>query len=92
MSDLVLAHLAREAGRTTVQHVAEYKRQRQHATLVATTLDITVRLTDQAIDLYHRLVGLMFRKAEARHARAFEADARVINGKGPPVCSRSAPR
>src|SRR5271166_783923 len=76
-----LAQLAREAGRTTVQHVAGYERQRRHATLVATTLDISARLTDQAIDLFDRLVGAMFRKAEGRHARAFQADARAINEK-----------
>ncbi|MGH8164152.1 MAG: Tn3 family transposase, partial [Rhodanobacteraceae bacterium] len=76
-----LAQLAREAGRTTVQHVAAYERQRRHATLVATTLDIAASLTDQAIDLFDRLVGAMFRKAEGRHARAFEADARAINEK-----------
>ena len=76
-----LAQLAREAGRTTVQHVAGYERQRRHATLVATALDITASLTDQAIDLFDRLVGAMFRKAEGRHARAFQADARAINEK-----------
>ncbi len=67
-----LAQLAREAGCTTVQHVAGYERQRRHATLVATTLDITASLTDQAIELFERLVGAMFRKAEGRHARAFQ--------------------
>ncbi len=76
-----LAQLAREAGRTTVQHVAGYERQRRHATLVATALDITVNLTDQAIELFDRLVGAMFRKAEGRQARSFQADARAINEK-----------
>jgi TnpA family transposase len=76
-----LAQLAREAGRTTVQHVAGYERQRRHATLLAITLDITASLTDQAIELFDRLVGAMFRKAEGRHARAFQADARAINEK-----------
>jgi TnpA family transposase len=76
-----LAQLAREAGRTTVQHVAGYERQRRHATLVASTLDITANLTDQTVDLFDRLVGTMFRKAEGRHARAFQADARAINEK-----------
>ena len=33
------------------------------------------------VDLFDRLVGAMFRKAEARHARAFQADARAINEK-----------
>jgi len=76
-----LAQLAREAGRTTVQHVAGYERQRRHATLVATTLDLSASLTDQAIDLFDRLIGAMFRKAEGRHARAFQSDARAINEK-----------
>ncbi len=76
-----LAQLAREAGRTTVQHVAGYERQRRHATLAATTLDNAASLTDQAVDLFDRLVGAMFRKADGRHARAFRADARAINEK-----------
>ena len=76
-----LAQLAREAGRTTVQHVADYERQRRHATLVAISLDLSASLTDQAVDLFDRLVGAMFRKAEGRHARAFQADARAINEK-----------
>jgi TnpA family transposase len=76
-----LAQLAREAGRTTAQHIAELERQRRHATLVAVTLDLTASLTDQALDLFDRLVGAMFRKAEGRHARAFQADGRAINEK-----------
>ena len=64
-----------------MQHVAGYERQRRHATLIVTTLDITANLTDQAVDLFDRLVGAMFRKAEGRYARAFQADARAINEK-----------
>ena len=66
-----LAQLVREAGRTTVQHVAGYERQRRHATLVAVALDLAASLTDQAINLFDRLIGTMFRKADERHARAF---------------------
>jgi TnpA family transposase len=76
-----LAQLAREAGRTTAQHIADYERQRRHATLVAAALDLSASLTDQAIDLFDRLIGTMFRKAEGRHARAFQADGRAINEK-----------
>ena len=76
-----LAQLAREAGRTTVQHVAGYERQRRHATLVATSLGVVASLTDAAIELFDRLIGAMFRKAEGRQARAFQADARAINDK-----------
>ena len=52
-----LAQLAREAGRTTAQHIAGYERQRRHATLVAIILELGAALTDQAIDLFERLVG-----------------------------------
>ena len=76
-----LAQLAREAGRTTVQHIAEYERQRRHASLTAVVLDLAPSLTDHAIDLFDRLVGAMFRKAEGRHARTFQADGRAINEK-----------
>jgi TnpA family transposase len=76
-----LAQLVREAGRTTVQHVADYERQRRHATLVAVALDLAANLTDQAVDLFDRLIGTMFRKADERHARAFQADGRAINEK-----------
>ena len=76
-----LAQLAREAGRTTVQHIADYERQRRHATLTAVVLDLAPSLTDHAVDLFDRLVGAMFRKAEGRHARTFQADGRAINEK-----------
>jgi TnpA family transposase len=76
-----LAQLTREAGRTTVQHIAEYELQRRHATLTAVYLDLTASLTDHAIDLFDRLVGAMFRKTEGRHARAFQSDGRAINEK-----------
>ena len=76
-----LAQLTREAGRATAQHLARYERQRRHATLIAVTLDLSGSLTDQAIGLFDRLIGSMFRKAEGRHARAFQADGRAINEK-----------
>jgi hypothetical protein len=57
------------------------ERQRRHSTLVAGALDLAASLTDQAVDLFDRLIGTMFRKADARHARAFQADGRAINEK-----------
>jgi TnpA family transposase len=76
-----LSQLAREADKTTVQHVARFERQRRHATLVAITLDYMASLTDQAISLFDRLIGSIFRRAEGRQARAFQTDARAINEK-----------
>jgi len=76
-----LAQLARETGRTTAQHIAGYEPQRRHAALTAVTLDLIPSLTDHAIDLFDRLMGTMFRKAEGRYVRAFQDDARAINEK-----------
>ena len=76
-----LAQPAREAGRMTAQHIAGYERQRRYAILIAITLDLGPALTDQAIDLFERLIGTMFSKAETRHARAFQAAGRAINEK-----------
>jgi hypothetical protein len=56
-----LAELTREAGRTRAQHIAEYERQRRHATFVAVTLDLGAGLTDHAVELFDQLVGMMFR-------------------------------
>jgi hypothetical protein len=78
---LRLAQFAREAGRTTAQHIGGYERRRRHATLVAVSLDISAGLTDRAVDMFDRLIGAMFRKAEGRHARAFQGDAKAINEK-----------
>lgn len=66
-----LAQLSREAARVTVQHVAGYERQRRHATLVAIVLDLSAVLTDQAIELFERLIGGMFRKAEGGRPAPF---------------------
>jgi TnpA family transposase len=76
-----LAQLAREAGRTTAQHIAGYEQQRRHAALTAAALDLIPSLTDQAIDLFERLMATMFRKAEGKYVRAFQDDARAINEK-----------
>ena len=76
-----LAQLAREISRTTAQHIADYEPQRRHAALTAVTLDLIPGLTDHAIDLFDRLMGTMFRKAEGRYVRAFQDDARAINEK-----------
>ncbi|MEY2925739.1 MAG: hypothetical protein RL367_216, partial [Pseudomonadota bacterium] len=76
-----MAQLAREAGRTTVQHVAGFEKHRRHATLLATSLEISANLTDQAIQLFDRMVSALFRKVEAKEARSFQADARAINDK-----------
>jgi SAM-dependent methyltransferase len=54
---------------------------RRRAILVATVLETTIRLTDDAIDLFDRLIGRLFRRAEAHEASTLRRDARAINAK-----------
>ena len=76
-----LRHLAREGARLTAQHLRALSLTRRRAILVATVLETTIRLTDDAIDLFDRLIGRLFRRAEAHEASAFQRDARAINAK-----------
>ncbi|MFP1133005.1 Tn3 family transposase [Asticcacaulis sp. W401b] len=73
--------IGREGRRTTVQHIARFEPERRHATLVLICTDLKTHLTDQAIELFERLIGAMFRKAQGRHDREFKADGRAINAK-----------
>lgn len=76
-----LAQIEREGRRTTVQHIARFEPERRHATLVLICSNLRTQLTDQAIELFERLIGAMFRKAQGRHDREFKADGRAINAK-----------
>jgi hypothetical protein len=65
-----LRKLAREGGRFTAQHLRALSPLRRRATLVATVLDTTTRLTDDGVALFDRAVGRMFRRAEVREEDA----------------------
>jgi hypothetical protein len=73
--------LAREGGRLTAQHPRALSPLRRRATLVATVLDATARLTDDGVSLFDRAVGRMFRRAEMREQGALLRNARAINDK-----------
>jgi hypothetical protein len=53
-----LAQIVREAGRTTVQHVAGYERPRRHATLVAISPTSRIRLWKTRFFGFPRLVSI----------------------------------
>ncbi len=74
-----LRKLAREGGRFTAQHLRALSPLRRQATLIATVLDTTARLTDDLVGLFDRAVGRMFRRAEAREESAVLRDARAVN-------------
>jgi TnpA family transposase/transposase len=76
-----LRKLAREGARLTAQHLRALSPLRRRATLVATVLDATTRLTDEGVGLFDRAVGRMFRRAEVREQNALLRDARAINDK-----------
>ena len=76
-----LRKLAREGGRFTAQHLRMLSPLRRRATLVATVLDATMRLTDDGVAVFDRSVGRMFRRAEAREESALLRDARAVNDK-----------
>jgi TnpA family transposase len=76
-----LRKLAREGGRFTAQHLRALSPLRRRATLVATVLDTSARLTDDGVALFDRAVGRMFRRAEAREEEAVLRNARAVNDK-----------
>ena len=73
-----LRQLAREGSRTTVQHLAETVPERRLAMLTAAALELGETLTDLALDIFDRLLGSLFRRAERRHADAFLREGRAV--------------
>lgn len=76
-----LRQLAREGRRTTVQHLAETMPVRRLATLTAVALDLSETLTDLTLDIFDRIIGNLFRRAERRHAAAFHREGRAVTEK-----------
>src|SRR5215213_2274984 len=76
-----LRKLAREGGQFTAQHLRALSPLRRRATLVATVLDTTTRLTDDGVALFERAVGRMFRRAEVREEDALLRDAWAVHDK-----------
>lgn len=76
-----LRRLAREGGRFTAQHLRALSPLRRRATLAATVLDTTTRLTDDGVGTFDRAVGRMFRRAEIGEQDALLRNARAVNDK-----------
>ncbi|MBF0393848.1 MAG: DUF4158 domain-containing protein [Alphaproteobacteria bacterium] len=76
-----LRQLAREGRKTTVQHLAEAGPLRRLATLIAVSLDLSETLTDLAIEIFDRVVGSLFRRAERRHSDTLHRNGRAITEK-----------
>ena len=64
-----------------MQHLAEIEPLRRHATLTALVLESTSTLTDEALNMFDRLVGSLFKKTERTHADKFHRDGKAVNEK-----------
>jgi TnpA family transposase len=73
--------LAREGGQSTAQHLADFEPLRRHATLTALALESTSTLTDEALNMFDRLIGNFFKKTERNHADQFHRSGKAINEK-----------
>ena len=63
--------LAREGTRLTAQHLKALSSGRRRAVLVVTVLETMARLTDEAIGVFDRSIGQLFRRAERQDCREF---------------------
>jgi hypothetical protein len=61
--------------------LAEAVPLRRLATLTAVALDLGETLTDLALDIFDRLLGGLFRRAERRHADAFLREGQAVSEK-----------
>ena len=73
--------LMREGMRLSAQHLKTLAPLRRRAILAVTALESITRLTDEAIGMFDRLIGGLFRRAERRAAEALQANARAVNDK-----------
>jgi TnpA family transposase len=76
-----LLQLAREGARYTPQFLQRFAPARRYATLVATLLDASAALTDQALELHDRLIGQFHGQSQQAHAERFRESGRAINEK-----------
>ncbi|WP_010219956.1 Tn3 family transposase [Sphingomonas sp. PAMC 26621] len=76
-----LRRLCQEGARLTAQHLTSLNPARRRAVLVAAAIETQVALTDDAVLMFERLFGQLFRRAERREEAALKRDRRTINGK-----------
>jgi hypothetical protein len=76
-----LRRLCQEGARLTAQHLRTLRSARRRATLVATALETSVTLTDDAVLMFDKLIGQMFRRERNGEEAALKRDRRTINGK-----------
>lgn len=76
-----MRRLAMEGARMSAQHLTRLSPKRRRAVLVATALETSTALTDDAVSMFERTIGKLFRRAEARENTELKNDKRTINNK-----------
>jgi Domain of unknown function (DUF4158) len=81
VSPLLLRQLAGRGARHTLQHLREYKPRKRFGILAAFLLQSAPNLTDELIEMFMRLVGRWFNRADQRRWETFQNNGRHINQK-----------
>ncbi|HDU2632614.1 TPA: Tn3 family transposase [Yersinia enterocolitica] len=76
-----LLKIAREGSQMTPADLAKFESQRRYATLVALAIEGMATVTDEIIDLHHRIIGKLFNAAKNKHQQQFQASGKAINDK-----------
>jgi TnpA family transposase len=72
------AAIVRESGIVSAQHLSRFDETRRLASLVAFTREMETVLTDAAVTMLDKLMGLTFRKAEKLHNERTVSRAKVL--------------
>ena len=70
--------LAREGAVAPAFLLSDYSLRRRRATLTAQTIDLETRLSDTAIEMFDKLIGSLFTKANKRKERRIHASTRDV--------------
>ena len=70
--------LAREGAVAPAFLLSDYSLRRRRATLTAQTIDFETRLSDTAIEMFDKLIGSLFTKANKRKERRIHASTRDV--------------
>ena len=81
INPLLLRQLASRGARHTLQHLREYPARKRFGILVAYWLHSEQQLTDELVQLFTRLVGRWFNRADRRRWMLFQNNGRRINRK-----------
>jgi TnpA family transposase len=76
-----LIQLAREGQRSSTERLAEMESTERYAILVAFLLELTLKLTDQALAMHLDLIGQLFNRSERKHLEHWQLNGKVLNEK-----------